>query len=114
VLLNRLDDPLCFQLAQSLSCKTAIDLQSFHKHTHTHESIRADLLKEFVVGGFIEEDGIVGFVLDLAFGPFLLLGWDIVSIGVDGDGEEPVLPCAEAPAAFAMVGDGVTVRADSW
>ena len=29
-------------------------------------------------------------------------------------GWEPVLPWVEGPAAFAMVGDGLTVRADSW
>ena len=73
---NRFDNPLCFQLSQSLPCQTSIDLQSFHEDTDTHKSIRADFFEEFVVGGFIEEDGIVGFVLDFAFGPFLLLGWE--------------------------------------
>lgn len=102
MLLNRLDNPLCFQLAQSLSGKTSIDLQSFHEHTHTDESIRADFLEEFVVGGFIEEDGIVGFVLHFAFGPFLLFGWSTVSTVWMG-AWEPVLPWVEAPAAFAMV-----------
>lgn len=109
---NRFDDPLCFQLSQSLPGKTSIDLQPFHKNTHTHKSIRADFFEEFVVGGFIEEDGIVGFVLDFAFGPFLLLGWER-SVW-SGDWMEPVLPWVEGPAAFAMVGDGLSVRADSW
>src|SRR5277367_1769653 len=34
--------------------------------------------------------------------------------GVDIRGWEPDLPWVEGPAALAMVGDGLTVRTDSW
>ena len=75
MLVNWLDDVLGLQLPQCLPRQTSIDFQSLHKNTHTHESVRADFLEEFVVCGFIEEDGIVGLVLDFAFRPLLLLGY---------------------------------------
>ena len=42
---------------------------------------------------------------------FFLAGKGQCGVGM---GWGPVLPWVEGPAAFAMVGDGLTVRADSW
>jgi hypothetical protein len=82
--INRLDDILSLQLTKRLPRQTPIDFQSFHKNTDTHKSIRADLFEEFVVRGFIEKNGIVGFILHFAFGPFLFLRWMLV--WMDGGG----------------------------
>jgi hypothetical protein len=101
--INRLDNILSLQLAKSLPRQTPIDFQSFHKNTDTHKSIRTDFFEEFVVRRFIEKDGIVGFILHFAFGPLLFLGWMLVLDGWWG----PALPWLEAPAAFAMVDDGL-------
>lgn len=74
MLVDWLDDPLCLQLSQRLPRQATIDLQSFNENTDTDESIGADFFEKLFVSGFVEEDGIVGFILDLAFRPLLFLG----------------------------------------
>ena len=66
MLVNRLYDLLCFQFMQCLPGQTAVDLQALDEHTDTHESIGPDLFEQLVVRWFVEEDGIVSLVLDLA------------------------------------------------
>lgn len=59
-----LDLTLLLQVIQRLPCETAIDLQSVHERGHCDETVGLDVLVEFVGGGFVEDDGVVGLVLD--------------------------------------------------
>ena len=55
---------LLLQIIQRLSRQTAVDLQSIDESGHGDQSIGLHVFVEFVRGGFIEDDGVVGLVLD--------------------------------------------------
>ena len=59
-----LDLSLLLQIIQRLPCETAIDLQSINEGGDCDETIGLDVFVEFVGGGFVENDGVVGLVLD--------------------------------------------------
>ena len=61
---NLLDLSLLFQIIQRLPCQASIDLQSVHKSCYCDEAVGLDVFVEFVGGCFIENDGVVGLVLD--------------------------------------------------
>ncbi len=59
-----LDLSLLLQIIQRLPCQAAIDLQSVDERSDCDEAVGLDVFVEFVGGGFIEDDGVVGLVLD--------------------------------------------------
>ena len=59
-----LDLSLLLQIIQRLPCKATIDLQSINEGGDCDEAVGLDVLVEFVGGGFVEDDGVVGLVLD--------------------------------------------------
>lgn len=59
-----LDLSLLLQIIQRFPCKAAIDLQSVHERGDCDEAVGLNVLVEFVGGGFVEDDGVVGLVLD--------------------------------------------------
>ena len=59
-----LDEALLLQVGKRLSCEGAIDLQSIDEGGDGDETVGLDIFLEFVGGGFIEDDGVVGLVLD--------------------------------------------------
>lgn len=59
-----LDLPLLLQIVQRFPCQAAVDLQSVHERGDCDEAVGLDVFVEFVGGGFVEDDGVVGFVLD--------------------------------------------------
>lgn len=59
-----LDLSLLLQIIQRFPCQAAIDLQSVDKRGNCDEAVRLDVFVEFVRGGFVENDGVVGLVLD--------------------------------------------------
>ena len=59
-----LDLPLLLQVIQRLPRKTAVDLQSIDERGDGDEAVGLDVLVEFVRGGFVQDDGVVGLVLD--------------------------------------------------
>lgn len=59
-----LDLSLLLQIIQRLPCETAIDLQSVDKGGNCNEAVGLNVFVEFVGGGFVEDDGVVGLVLD--------------------------------------------------
>ena len=61
---NLLNLPLLLQIIQCFPRQTPIDLQPIHQRRHCYQAIRLHVLVEFVRGGFIEDDGVVSFVLD--------------------------------------------------
>lgn len=56
--------PLLLQIVQRFPCQAAIDLQSVHQRGDGDEAVGLDVFVEFVGGGFVEYDGVVGLVLD--------------------------------------------------
>ena len=59
-----LDLPLLLQIIQRLPRQTAIDLQTINERGDGDQAVGLDIFVEFVGGGFVEDDGVVGFVLD--------------------------------------------------
>lgn len=59
-----LDLPLLLQVIQCFPCQASIDLQSVHEGGYGDEAVGLDVFVEFVGGGFIEDDCVVGLVLD--------------------------------------------------
>ena len=59
-----LDLSFLLQIIQRLPCETAIYLQSIHKGGDCDETVGLNVFVEFVGGGFVEDDGVVGLVLD--------------------------------------------------
>lgn len=59
-----LDLPLLLQIIQCLPCEATIDLQSINEGGDCDEAVGLDVFVEFVGGGFVEDDGVVGLVLD--------------------------------------------------
>ena len=59
-----LDLPLLLQIVQRFPRQAAIDLQSVHERGDCDEAVGLDVFVEFVGGGFVEDDGVVGLVLD--------------------------------------------------
>ncbi len=55
---------LLLQITQRLPCQTAIDLESVDERGDCDEAVGLDVFVEFVGGGFVEDDGVVGLVLD--------------------------------------------------
>lgn len=60
-LLNQL---LLLQVLERRSRQAAIDLESVDEGGDGDEAVGLDVFVEFVGGGFVEDDGVVGFVLD--------------------------------------------------
>lgn len=56
--------PLLLQIVQRFPCQAAIDLQSVHERGDCDETVGLDVFVQFVGGGFVEDDGVVGLVLD--------------------------------------------------
>jgi len=61
---NLLDLPLLLQIIQRLSCKTAIDLKSVDQGCNGDEAVGLDIFVELIGGGFIEDDCMIGLILD--------------------------------------------------
>ena len=59
-----LDLSLLLQIIQRLPCETPIDLQSINERGDCDEAVGLDVFVELVGGGFVEDDGVVGLVLD--------------------------------------------------
>lgn len=55
---------LLLQIIQRLPRQTAVDLQAIDERGDGDEAVGLDVLVEFVGGGFVEDDGVVGLVLD--------------------------------------------------
>lgn len=57
---------LLLQVVQCLPCETPIDLQSIDERGDSDQAVGLDVFVEFVGGGFVEDDGMVGLVLNCA------------------------------------------------
>lgn len=70
---DRLDHALLLEVADALAGEGAVDLHSVDQDGDGDEAVRLDILVELLGDGLVEQDGVLGLVLDLALGPLLLL-----------------------------------------
>jgi hypothetical protein len=72
MLADALDQTLLFQHSQSTTSNGAIDTETIDDDGGGDELGSGDFLMQLIQGLLVEGDGIVGLVLDLSFGPFLI------------------------------------------
>lgn len=58
---------LLLQIIQRLARQTPINLQPIHQRSHCNKAVGLHVLVEFIRGGFVENYGMVGFVLYWVF-----------------------------------------------
>lgn len=59
-----LDHPFFLQILQRLPCKASIDLQSIDQCSDGDETVGLYVFVELIAGGFVQDDGVVGFIFD--------------------------------------------------
>ena len=70
---NGLDDTPLLEVSDALAGERAVDLETIDESGDGDETVRLNVLVELLRGGLVEQDGVLGLVLDLALGPLLLL-----------------------------------------
>lgn len=70
---DRLDHALLLEVADALAGEGAVDLHSVDQDGNGDEAVGLNILVELVGDVLVEQDGVLGLVLDLALGPLLLL-----------------------------------------
>lgn len=70
---NGLDDALLLEVGKGLAGQGAVDLHAVDECGNGNQAVGLDILVELLRGGLVEDDGVLGLVLDLALGPLLLL-----------------------------------------
>lgn len=68
-----LDHALLLEVVEALAGQRAVDLHAVDESGDGDEAVGLDILVELLRGGLVEDDGVLGLVLDLALGPLLLL-----------------------------------------
>lgn len=56
--------PLLLQLGQRLPSEAAVDLEAVNQGSHRDQAVGLDILVELLLGGLVEDNGVVGLVLD--------------------------------------------------
>jgi hypothetical protein len=70
---NGLDEALLLEVIEALAGQGTVDLHSVDESSDGDQAVGLDILVELLGGGLVEENGVLGLVLDLALGPLLLL-----------------------------------------
>jgi hypothetical protein len=70
---NRADDAPLLKVGNALAGERTVDLHAVDEDGDGDEAVRLDILVELLRGGLVEDDSVLGLVLDLALGPLLLL-----------------------------------------
>ena len=65
------NETLGSQLADSEAGQGTADTETVDQDRGRNQLVGGDLLNELVVGGLVEDDGVVGLILNLTLGPFL-------------------------------------------
>lgn len=71
VLNKRLDKTLGLEFTNSNASKRAIQAKTIDQHRLGDELVGGDFLEETLVGRLVQDNHVVGLVLDLLGGPFL-------------------------------------------
>lgn len=66
-----LDDALLLKVGKALAGQRTVDLHSVDEGGDGDEAVGRDILVELLGSGLVENDGVLGLVLDLALGPFV-------------------------------------------
>lgn len=61
---NGLDLALLLKVLQALASERAVDLESVDEGGDGDETVRLDVLVQLLGGGLVEDDGVLGLVLD--------------------------------------------------
>lgn len=64
-----LDHALLLEVGEALPREGAVDLHAVDEGRDGHKPVGLDILVELVGGGLVQDDGVLGLVLDLALGP---------------------------------------------
>jgi hypothetical protein len=64
---NLLDLAVCLEISQCFPCERAVDLQAVDEGGDGDEAVGLDILLELVVGLLVENNGVLGLVLDCEF-----------------------------------------------
>lgn len=96
---NGLDETPLLEILDALPGERAVDLHAVDKSGDGDETVRLNILGELLGGGLVENDGVLGLVLDLALGPnhivfrqqidFSSVKWSSSISSSDGRGGEP-------------------------
>lgn len=70
---NGLDKLLPLEVADGNAGERAVDLETLDEDALADELEGGDFLQNTVVGGLVEDNGVLGLILDLSLGPLLLL-----------------------------------------
>lgn len=65
---NLLNRPLLLQILQHLSRDRSIDLHAIDERGDGYETVGLHVFVEFLGGGLVEDDGVVGFIFDCVVG----------------------------------------------
>ena len=60
---NFLNHPLLLQIVQRGPCQAAVDFEPIDEHGDGDEAVGLHVFLEFLRGAFVEDDGVIGFVL---------------------------------------------------
>lgn len=63
---NGLDDALLLKVGQALAGERSVDLHAVDEDSDGNQAVGRNVLVELLGGGLVEEDGVLGLVLDLA------------------------------------------------
>jgi len=69
---NLLDDALLLQVGQTSASNGTVDLHSVDENRDGDQAVGLDIFVKLVRGGLVEEDSVLGLVLDLSLRPLLL------------------------------------------
>jgi hypothetical protein len=70
---DRLDDTLLLEVGNALAGQRAVDLETVDEGSDGHQAVGLDILVQLLGSVLVEDDGVLGLVLDLALRPLLLL-----------------------------------------
>jgi len=65
---NLLDLTLLLEIGKSTTGERTVDLQTVDKDGDSDETVGLDILLELVADGLVEDDGVLGLVLDCGWG----------------------------------------------
>ena len=68
------DQTLRLHLIQQAAGQGAVDAMTVNHHTNGDQFVSRDFLHDLVVGGLVNDDGVLGLLLGLSLRPLLLLG----------------------------------------
>lgn len=71
---NALNLTLLLQMPDSHPSKGSVDLETLNQDTLRDKLEGGDFLEDTIVGGLVEDNSMLGLVLDLSLGPLLLFG----------------------------------------